>query len=70
MTGTWIFTRCPEFVPVYEFIRDHPGCTTREINESLGTALGAHDLQRLRARGLIRTRGRSGNGYFRWVVTG
>lgn len=68
MTGTWIFTRCPEFIPVYEYIRDHPGCSTREINEALGTQFRAPDLQRLRARGLIRTRGRSGTSHC-WQVT-
>ncbi len=56
----------PHLVPVVGYIRDHPGCTSAEISERLGSEVAPGDLQKLRDRGLIRRTGRTTAQKTRW----
>lgn len=55
-------------VPIVEFIRDHPGCTTAEIKAGLGTDIPKTDIMRLSSSGVIRRIGSTDRGKARWGV--
>lgn len=56
----------PHLVPVVDYIRNHPGCTSAEISAGLGIEVSSRDVQKLRQRGLIRRTGHTTSQKARW----
>lgn len=64
--GPMYLGRNPRLIPIVEFIRANPGCTTREIAAGLGIEVSPRDIQKLRQRGVIRRIGLGPSGVARW----
>lgn len=55
-------TRHPHLIPVLEYVRDHPGCTTREIRRDVSPDISPYDMRRLHDVGFVRRTDRRGPG--------
>lgn len=64
--GPMYLGRNPHLIPVVEYIKANPGCTTREISAGLGIEVSSRDVQKLRQRGVIRRIGLGPSGVARW----